>query len=374
MRVPAFFLLLALALSHGAHAQFAEKFKFWKNDTTPNKDGIFLFPLLYYTPDTRLAAGAVGVYYFNTAKDYSFNENTPPTRLSFVKLLADYTQNRQFDAWSSWNIFTNEEKFLIKGEVRYRNFPDRFYGIGNASQKESMERYSYDLFHLKGLLMRQVWPSFFAGIDFQYANEFNFKLSENGILDQGNIIGYKGGVGTGIGGVITYDTRDNVVNAYEGHLFELSSYWNSSNLGGDFNFFNLNAIFNKYWEVHSNHILALNVSARFNFGNVPFLEMATVGGDDLLRGYANNRFRDRHFIGGQIEYRFPFWKRFGMVTFIGLGDVFASPSDLSLQTVKFSFGAGLRFSVNTKERLNLRLDYGIGRNNDAFYIMLTEAF
>lgn len=118
----------------------------------------------------------------------------------------------------------------------------------------------------------------------------------------------------------------------------------------------------------------MNVSSRFNFGDVPFLEMATVGGDDLLRGYANNRFRDRHFIGGQLEYRFPVWRRFGMVTFAGLGDVFSNPSDLSWQTVKFSFGAGLRFSVNTKERLNLRFDYGVGRNNDAFYIMLTEAF
>ena len=374
MRVSIFCFLLTVALSFGAKGQFAEKFKFWKNDTTPNKDGIFLFPLFYYTPDTRLAAGAVGVYYFNTAKEDASKDDVASTRLSFVKLLADYTQNRQFDAWSSWNIFTNEERFLIKGEVRYRNFPDRFYGIGNTTQKEDMERYSYDLFHLKGLLMRQVFPAFFAGIDFQYANEFNFQLTDNGILYQGNIVGYKGGVGTGIGGVITYDTRDNVVNAYEGHLFEISSYWNSSNFGGDFNFFNLNAVFNKYWEFRSHHILAMNVSSRFNFGDVPFLEMATVGGDDLLRGYANNRFRDRHFIGGQLEYRFPVWRRFGMVTFAGLGDVFSNPSDLSWQTVKFSFGAGLRFSVNTKERLNLRFDYGLGRNNDAFYIMLTEAF
>lgn len=243
MRISFFCFFVVLVFTFDTHAQFVEKFKFWKNDTTPNKDGIFLFPLLYYTPDTRIAAGAVGIYYFNTAKEQSTIDDIVPTRLSFVKLLADYTQNRQFDAWSSWNIFTDEERFLIKGEVRYRNFPDRFYGIGNTTQKEDMERYSYDLFHFKGLLMRQVFPSFFAGLDFQFANEFNFHLSENGLLNQGGITGSRGGVGTGLGGVITYDTRDNVVNAYEGHLLEISTYWNSSNLGGDFNFFNLNTVF-----------------------------------------------------------------------------------------------------------------------------------
>src|SRR5690606_24165941 len=99
-----------------------------------------------------------------------------------------------------------------------------------------------------------------------------------------------------------------------------------------------------------------------------------VGGDDILRGYAKNRYRDHHFAGTQVEYRFPLFWRLGMVTFAGIGDVFRKTSDLRINNLKYTYGAGLRFKVNTKERLNVRFDYGFGRKHNSFYITLTEAF
>jgi len=348
-----------------------EKFKFLhKKDTVSNKAGFFLFPLLYYTPDTRIAAGLVGVYYFNTGKTDSFQK----TRLSYAKLLGDYTQNKQLDFWTSWNVFTNQEKYLFKGEFRYRNFPDKYYGIGNTSNILNLEKYAYDLFKFKLLAMRQVVPKFFVGLDYQYENEFNFKHQVGGELEKGTVTGYKGGIGSALGLIATHDTRDNVVNAYSGHILEFSSYFNSSYLGGNFNYVNLNFELGKYWELKKNNVLALNVIMNSNFGTVPFLDMAKVGGDGMIRGYASNRFKDNHFIGAQIEYRFPLWWRFGMVVFSGVGDVYRTPSDIKLNTLKYTVGAGIRFAVNTKERLNVRFDYGFGRKSNAFYIMLTEAF
>ncbi len=371
------FLLLVLVLSSGKicaqnQNKFWRKFNFLEADTVHKKEGIFLFSLLYYTPDTRFAAGAVGVYYFNTGSKERGTYET--TRLSYVKLLADYTQNRQFDAWSSWNIFTEEEKFLFKGEARYRNFPDRYYGVGNTTQNDQMERYSFDLVHWKILAMKQVANKLFVGLDYQFAYEYNFDLTPGGELESGEIVGYKGGFGSGLGAVLTYDTRDNVVNAYSGQLFEISSYLFDNRFGGDFDYGNVNVTYNRYREIKKDHVIALNSVLFMNWGGVPFLDMARVGGDDILRGYARNRFRDHHFMGAQVEYRFPVWWRFGMVVFGGVGDVFRQPSDLSLRTLKYSFGAGIRFAINPKERLNLRFDYGIGRKSNAFYIMLTEAF
>ncbi len=348
-----------------------EKLKFLhKKDTVSKKAGFFLFPLLYYTPDTRIAAGLVGVYYFNTGKSDSLQK----TRLSYAKLLGDYTQNKQLDFWTSWNIFTNQEKYLFKGEFRYRNFPDKYYGIGNSSSILNLEKYAYDLFKFKILAMLQVAPKFFVGLDYQYENEFNFRHQVGGELEKSTIIGYKGGIGSALGFVATLDTRDNVVNAYSGHILEFSSYINTSYLGGNFNYVNLNFEFGKYWELKKNNVLAVNVIMNSNFGSVPFLDMAKVGGDGMIRGYASNRFRDNHFIGAQVEYRFPLWWRFGMVVFTGVGDVYHTPSDIKLNTLKYTVGAGIRFAINSKERLNVRFDYGFGRKSNAFYIMLTEAF
>ena len=365
--------LVFITLSTGLYSQkFWGNFKFWEEDSISKKDGIFLFPLLYYTPDTRLAAGAVGVYYFHTGD--TLTSLGRETRLSYVKMLADYTQNKQFDAWSSWNVFSNEERYLFKGEFRFRNFPDRYYGVGNRTEKEQVERYSYDLFHVKLLGLKQVVPNLFVGLDYQFSYEYNFRLDPHGQLAQGNVVGHRGGTGSGVGGVLTYDTRDNVVNAYSGMLFEASSYVFNPVFGSDFNYTSINLTFNKYWEFKKDHVLALNSSVLMNYGGVPFLDMAKAGGGDLLRGYAENRFRDHHFIGAQLEYRFPVWWRFGMVVFTGVGDVFQQPKDLAFNSLKFSVGAGIRFNINKKERLNVRFDYGFGRNSDAFYIMLTEAF
>jgi hypothetical protein len=79
-------------------------------------------------------------------------------------------------------------------------------------------------------------------------------------------------------------------------------------------------------------------------------------------------------IGLQAEARFPVYKRLGMVVFGGVGDVFHQFSDLQWQQLKFSLGTGLRFSINPAERLNFRMDYGIGRRSSAYYILVTEAF
>ena len=102
--------------------------------------------------------------------------------------------------------------------------------------------------------------------------------------------------------------------------------------------------------------------------------MSQVGNDDLLRGYPRNRFRDKNLLATQLEYRFPLFWRFGMTTFAGIGDVFNNYQDLKLSYVKYTLGMGLRFLMNSAERLNVRVDYGYGSEGGYFYVSFTEAF
>jgi outer membrane protein assembly factor BamA len=165
-----------------------------------------------------------------------------------------------------------------------------------------------------------------------------------------------------------------VINTYKGSLAEFSSYFYRKEIGSTFNFTFLNGLYHKFWQIRRKHIIAVQAKARYGFGQVPFLDMSSVGNDDLLRGYPKNRFRDVNFLGAQVEYRFPLFWRFGMVTFAGAGDVFNKYTDLGINEVKYSVGAGLRFVVNPAERLNIRLDYGYGREGGYFYFVVAEAF
>lgn len=335
------------------------------------KNGIFVLPLLYYTPDTRWAAGAAGVYYF---KFKPKTESEEKTRMSYLQFLADYTQNRQLDLWATWNIFTRNENYLFKGDIRFRDFPDRFYGIGNNTSKSQEEKYSYNLFVLKSQQLKKIKPGLFLGFDYELEYEYGFKYTSGGQLENGTITGYNGAFGSAVGLVGILDTRDNIINPQKGRLAEISSYFFLRPLGSTFGFTNINATYQQYWQIKRKHIIALQAKTRLTFGDVPFLDLSTLGNDDILRGYPKNRFRDNHFVGTQVEYRFPLFWRFGGVTFAGAGDVFGPNSDLQLKNLKYSIGAGLRFVVNPAERLNIRLDYGYGREGGYFYFMVAEAF
>ncbi|EJF10127.1 Outer membrane protein/protective antigen OMA87-like protein [Pontibacter sp. BAB1700] len=113
---------------------------------------------------------------------------------------------------------------------------------------------------------------------------------------------------------------------------------------------------------------------RLNEGDVPVQRLATAGGDKLLRGYARNRFHDDHFVGSQVEYRFPLFWRLGAAAFAGIGDVFDKPEDISLSTIKYSIGTGLRYAIRPEQKLNSRLDIGYGREGFNVYLMIGEAF
>lgn len=346
-------------------------FRSLKDTVLKEKNGVFVLPLIYYTPDTRWAAGAAGVYYFKMlARDTTEKD----TRVSNVQFLTDYTQNKQLDVWGQWNIFTHNENYLFKGEVRYRNFPDRFYGIGNRTLNEDEERYVYNLISFKTLALKKLAPAVFAGIDYHFEKEYNFSYDPLGALQTGTITGYNGGIQSAIGLVGIYDSRDNVINTYQGTLLEVSSYFYKKQLGSTFDFTYVNLLYQKFWRLKKKHILATQIRGRYGYGNIPFLDMSAVGNDDLLRGYPKNRYRDRNMIGGQLEYRFPLFWRFGMVVFAGGGDVFHKTSDLSLDHLKYSYGTGLRFVVNPAERLNIRLDYSYGKEGGYFYFVVAESF
>lgn len=346
-------------------------FRSLSDTVVKEKSGIFILPLLYFTPDTRWAAGAAGVYYFKIPAKLKGEKET---RVSNIQFLTDYTQNKQLDVWGQWNIFTRNENYLFKGEVRYRNFPDRFYGIGNNTLKKFEEKYDYSLISFKSLFLKKIRQFVFAGIDYHIEKEYNFTYQPGGLLESGKITGYKGGIQSALGLVAIYDSRDNVINTYKGSILEISSYFYRKDIGSSFNFTYLNLLYQKFWQIKRTHILALQTKIRYGFGNIPFLDMSAVGNDDLLRGYPKNRYKDVNFLGSQLEYRFPLFWRFGMVAFAGVGDVFKNTKDLGLQELKYSYGVGLRFLVNPAERLNIRVDYGHGKDGGYFYFVVAESF
>ena len=78
---------------------------------------------------------------------------------------------------------------------------------------------------------------------------------------------------------------------------------------------------------------------------------------------------------GQLEYRKSFSKRWGYVLFGTVGNVSENIIEYNFRTLKYSFGSGVRYMFNKKERVNLRADIGIGADgNSGVYFGIEEAF
>jgi hypothetical protein len=339
--------------------------------TTTVKPKLIFAPIVFYTPDTRLALGGVAL---NAFRINAKNDSVASTRMSYVKLVSYYTFNKQYDAFVSWNIFTPREDFLLKGELRFRRYPDRFYGIGNNSTITDEEKYEYDLLRFKSLFMKRITQNLFVGFDYEFELEYRFRYADEGNLVAGNIPGYKGGLGSAIGAVAVFDSRDNVLNSFSGTLAEISSYYFTPFLGSTFKFFELNGDYRKFIEIRPKHILAFHSSIRYMVGEAPFLDLSRLGGEEILRGYPSNRYIDKNLMVSQVEYRFPLFWRLGMTAFAGAGDVCNRFEDLSWSQMKLSAGLGLRLLVNPKERVNIRFDYAHGKEGGYFYFSVSEAF
>lgn len=168
-------------------------------------------------------------------------------------------------------------------------------------------------------------------------------------------------------------------------------------LGSDFKFTRFSLDARHYINTNKNQTLALRFFGSANLTNdeIPMRALSRVGGDDLIRGYFRGTYQDKHMASFEMEYRLPFWeegtqaplhqfwKRLGLVGFLGGAQVFNQASQLRVKEFNMAVGAGLRVLFNPKSRVNLRIDYalglskgsdGIDMRQSGLYFRLGESF
>jgi hypothetical protein len=79
---------------------------------------------------------------------------------------------------------------------------------------------------------------------------------------------------------------------------------------------------------------------------VPFVELPTLGGPRLLRGYNRQRFRDNTLALLSLDYQFELNHFISARLFVDTGRVFPGLSDFDLDGFRLGFGGGLETHVN----------------------------
>mgnify|MGYP001083593210 FL=1 len=343
-----------------------------------------------YTPDFGFLIGGSALMTFRmNPQDTTMRRSVIPMALAFM------FEGGGLNLMVKPQLFFKDDKFRIFGVLNYKNTRENFYGIGyntnkNYERSDSTSQYRYSGFQVNPwFLFRMGKSDIFFGpqIDISYD-----KLSDPAKhLPQqadyaaagGDENGYKN-FSSGIGFLLSYDTRDIPANPYRGTYVDLRGIMYQKWLGSDKNFYRLELDYRQYKSVGQSKVLAWTLQSKNTFGrHIPLTKYALSGTPFDLRGYYMGQYRDKSSHVALVEYRQMFntdrstWLKritshLGYVAWGGVG--FMGPTPGKIEGVLPNAGLGLRIEV--QPRMNVRFDYGrnfVNKQN-LFYFNMTEAF
>jgi outer membrane protein assembly factor BamA len=339
-----------------------------QNDTSKHKR-LLIFPVIAKSIETGWSFGTVG------ALTYRLSPKDTASRTSNMQLLLLYSTKKQLITAINGAQYFDKEKYILNEQFSFSSYPDKFWGLGRNTPDSAQESYKFDQYYLYLHLLRKVARGLFVGALFETQRVWDITYQAGGAFDRQNVLGRAGYHVSGLGSSITYDNRNNAFAPNKGVFLQLSANHFDKFWGSDYNYTNVILDLRKYMTVFHNQVLAFQLYSFNNTGETPIRSLASFGGASRMRGYYDGRYKDLSQLIVQAEYRFPVYKRIGAAVFGGGGNVGKTATDYAISDLKYSYGAGLRFALDTKEKLNLRVDYGIGQgNNSGFYLQLGEAF
>lgn len=326
-------------------------------------------PIFSYSTEQGNTLGLAKFNLFDLSKKDTISK---PSKLSGI---VTFSSKGRINASVSTELVFKENKYIFLSYVNYRKQPEYIFGIGNDVKREDMEEVQFERFRFATTGLVRVEESLYIGIPLDIATYFNVQPDSNSFLIKNNVAGLNGGFTFGIGLAGALDSRENRYNPSQGAYVIGTLVFHPSFLGSAYEFTKFELDARKYFNPWLKHVIAVQATTTSSTGDVPFYELALMGGDRQMRGYYQGAYRDKVLLDGQVEYRAPIWNIFGLTAWIGTGRVATSYSDLSLDGFKLSYGVGLRIKVDSKHNTNLRLDFGFGQNGiKGTYISFAEAF
>ena len=326
-------------------------------------------PIYSYSSD---AGNIFGLAKFNLIHLSKKDTVSKPSKLSGV---ATFSTKGRVNISAATELVFDHNKYVIISYINYKEQPEYIFGIGNDVTIDSAEQVQYDRIQFVATGLRLLAKNLYAGIGFDVSNYFSIQPDSNSFLKRDNITGLAGGWCVGAGLSAAYDSRDNRYNASRGAYVISTMLFYNKTFGSAYNFTKFELDARKYFNPWLKHVIAIQATTTSCGGDVPFFEMALMGGDSQMRGYYQGAYRDNVLVDGQVEYRMPVWNIFGITTWIGAGRVANSYSSLSIDGFHLSYGGGVRIRVDSKNNTNLRFDMGFGPGGiSGFYINFGEAF
>jgi outer membrane protein assembly factor BamA len=326
-------------------------------------------PIPLSSPAIGSGAVLAGGYIFALRKSDKISQ---PSTIGGAVLITDNGSR----AWGLGGEFYFKQDTYHITTIYFRgNLNYDFYGTGTASGDAGVKlplKQTGELF-LGDFLYRLRWK-LSVGPRFMTGNSSITLRSENE-----NAIAPPPDTGiqtrlTAVGFHANRDTRLNRFYPEQGTLFDFTSMFFSDALGSKYSFESYRFTFNYYRSLGTKQVLAYNFFNCATAGSAPFYGQCIFGTNNELRGYVAGRYIDSNMFATQLEYRRTLLWRFGMVAFVGVGEVAPGLGEIQGDNLLPAGGGGLRFKISQKYKLNFRADFAQGKDGHTFSMGIGEAF
>jgi hypothetical protein len=311
------------------------------------------------------------------------------TRISTFSGSAQATTQSQYWAQLRTNINLPGGDWNLVGLWRWSKFPSPTWGIGGNTPESAKTTIDYQLLRFYETANRRIATNFYLGAGYALDYFYNVKDRAAGTGQVTEFQDYPYGTGsTTLNSQLVlnvlYDSRDSLVFATRGLYANLSYSYTPRWLGSDTTWQSAYLDLRGYRQLARRLVLGLWSYAWFDFEQVPYLSLPSIGGDPDARsgrGYIEGRHIGKSLLYGEAELRFVIWQWVGGVVGVNVHSVSQPSASGSLpNTPHFQYWwpavvVGARILAVKATHSNLCVDFAWGKNGQhGIYFDFAEAF
>lgn len=317
-----------------------------------------------YSKNTSLGIGVLA------AGLYRIDRTDSVTAPSDISIYANGSISGVYSVGVTGNTIFSKNRQKIDYAASFSSSPREMWGIGYEDGRYNPSRsYTEKRYRIRTRYLHQIVPKMFVGAALNFEHTKGINLKEPAYL-YGQKASY---TTTGIGLIAEYDSRDFIPNAFRGLYVSLQETLFPKGLGNcGQSFWRTVLTADYYVRTWPGGIVALDFYGEYNSQGTPWPMLARMGGSYRMRGYYEGRYTDNGMMTLQVELRQRIWRRIGCVVWGGAGNVFPSFARFAWNETLPNYGVGLRWEL--KKRMNIRLDFGMGKKTTGFMFNINEAF
>lgn len=306
------------------------------------------------------------------------------TNLSSIYFLpyTDFVENIGFG--TKINLWTPMNNWNFPAEFRISSLTQYSYGLGSGRENYDQFRLRYNNVRAYFTGNRRIKGYLYSGLGLNYDRYYNVTATEAPTIPTAF---ERYGIGTdhtsfstGITINALYDDRRNSINPDQGHYFNFIYRVNPTYLRNESRWTSAYFDYREYKSLDpvKRKIIAIWAFYWGSFGDVPYFNLPGTElefGQRSGRGFAQGRFRGKHMLYLEGEYRFDISRNglFGAVVFMNAQSL-SEPDNNQFSSVNIAGGIGSRIKFNKESNTNFTLDFGVGKNSFTISIGLGEYF